>query len=156
MREFKIEGKYNHLKSNKFKKLIKTSYDNKYYNSDSYKENIEIRIHIIIYIKIPIYFSKKRTQEATKELIKPRSKMYDDKIRSLTLEALNGSAYYNDNVLIATFEKRYSNKSEIQVWLQTKNEADAENFDMLKYFKENIEERNRFKKVSNTWVYIDK
>jgi len=154
MREFKIGGKYNPLKSIKFKELINSTYDNKYYNCDPYKENIEIRIHIIIYIKIPLYFLKKKTQEAAKELIKPKSKMYDNKIKALILGALNGIAYHNDNTLITTIEKRYSKKSEIQVWMQTKNEAAAENFDMMKYFNENIEEKNRYKKVSNTWVYI--
>lgn len=75
-----------------------------------------ITIKISAFYKIPKSVSKERKTQMERELIKPIVKPDIDNVVKAILDALNGTAYHDDNQVVSVFaKKRYANEPFVKV-----------------------------------------
>lgn len=75
-----------------------------------------ITIQISAFYKIPKSVSKERRVQMERGLIKPIVKPDIDNVVKAILDALNGTAYHDDNQVVSVFaKKRYANEPFVKV-----------------------------------------
>jgi len=158
MRKIEIYGKISAKVIKPYhNELRNASYGDSCFDKDPYSNDEKVNMHVIVYVKIPIFFSKEKSLNAIMGLISPKNDINNDVFRNNILAMLNGIAYYDSKVIKdMTVEKRYSLKQHTQIWMQSQTEMEDAKFDMIKLFKENIEEREKFKKQGRGWIYSPK
>jgi Holliday junction resolvase RusA-like endonuclease len=100
-----------------YKESVKRSFNAQFLNFKPYQNSVNVKISV--YLPIPKSFSKKKTEDAIKEVIKPTSKPDSDNFAKLFCDALNGLLYKDDSQITMLIVKKLyaqSPKVIIQFW----------------------------------------
>lgn len=133
MIEFKIEGDpcvkqrprftkvgsfvrtYNSPANVEYENWVKLCYK-EVYGDKIFKENESLCITIEAYFKVPSTFSKKKTQQALSDEVRPANSKDVDNIAKIVLDGLNGVAFADDRYITSLIvKKRYSETPYVKV-----------------------------------------
>lgn len=100
-----------------YETLIKTEYvrqSNFFYESDT-----PLKLTIKAYFEVPGSFSKRKTENALKGVLRPCKKPDWDNIGKIVADALNKIAYADDSQIVdAHVVKRYSDRPRVEIELE--------------------------------------
>lgn len=106
---------YNPPANVEYENWVKLCYKNEC--GDTIFSNDEsLNISITAYFKVPTSFSKKKTQQALEDEIRPSNSKDVDNIAKIVLDALNGVAFADDRYITSlSVKKRYSQIPYVEV-----------------------------------------
>ena len=98
-----------------YENWIKLCYKNQI-GDMAFKDDDPLRVSIIAYYQVPKSWSKKKTEQALADEIKPANSIDVDNTAKVILDALNGIAYKDDHYITdLTVSKRYSDHPRVEV-----------------------------------------
>lgn len=114
----KLVKTYNPEENVSYENWIRLCYKNQI-GEMAYKDDDTLKVSIIAYYQVPKSWSKKKTEQALANEIKPTNSKDVDNIAKIILDALNGVAFKDDHyVTDLEVKKRYSDIPRVEIEIE--------------------------------------